>query len=78
MLLLGFAVNADPKGLPTATLSSDRTAMTRSLTGAIANTGHLSIVREVTCECQMDELLPRSEVQFVIIMPGAFTRKPIR
>ena len=32
LVLFGFAINADPKALPTAILSSDHTTLTRALT----------------------------------------------
>jgi ABC-2 type transport system permease protein len=78
LVLFGFAINADPKGLPTAILSSDQTALTRSLTSAIANTGYFSITRSAASESEADELLQRGEVQFVITIPGDFTRKLVR
>ena len=78
LVLFGFAINADPKGLPTAILSSDQTALTRSLISAIGNTGYFSIAREVASEREADELLQRGEVQFVITIPPEFTRHLIR
>ncbi len=78
LLLFGFAINADPKGLPTAILSSDHTSLTRSLTSAIASTGYFSIVKVAASEREADELLQRGDVQFVITIPGGFTRKLVR
>ena len=78
LVLFGFAINADPKALPAAMLSSDHTAITRSLISAIVNTGYFQVIREAASEREADELLQRGEVQFVITVPGGFTRKLIR
>jgi len=78
LVLFGFAINADPKALPAAMLSSDHTAITRSLISAIVNTGYFQVIREAASEREADELLQRGEVQFVITVPDGFTRKLIR
>jgi ABC-2 type transport system permease protein len=78
LVLFGFAINADPKGLPTAILLADHTTLTRALTAAIGNTGYFSITAEAASEREADELLQRGDVQFVITIPGNFTRKLIR
>ena len=35
LVLFGYAINTDPKGLPTAIVSQDRSAMARSLVAAL-------------------------------------------
>ncbi len=78
LLLFGYAINNDPKGLPTAVLSADNSAITRALVGAIGNTGYFDIVRLAANEAEADELLQRGQVQFVITIPSGFTRKLLR
>ena len=78
LVLFGFAINNDPKGLPTAILSSDHSTITRALVSAIGNTGYFSYVRLAATESEADALLQRGEVQFVITIPGEFTRKLMR
>ncbi len=78
LLLFGFAINNDPKGLPTAILSSDESDITRALVSAIGNTGYFSLTHLAANEAEVEDLLQRGEVQFVITVPGGFTRKLVR
>lgn len=78
LVLFGFAINNDPKGLPTAILTSDHSALTRALISTIGNTGYFSFTNAVATEKEADELLQRGAVQFIITIPGDFTRKLIR
>ena len=78
LILFGFAINADPKGLPTALLVAEHSSLSRSLTAAIGNTGYFSVIAEAATEAEADELLQRGAVQFVVTIPGDFTRKLIR
>ena len=78
LILFGFAINNDPKGLPTAVLSADPSAITRALVSTIGNTGYFSFTNAVATEKEADELLQRGAVQFIITVPGDFTRRLIR
>ena len=78
LILFGFAINADPRALPTAILSAEHSALSRSLVQAIVNTGYFALVAEAHSEDEADALLQRGEVQFVITIPGDFTRKLVR
>ena len=78
LILFGFAINNDPKGLPAAILASDRSAITRSLIGAFGNTGYFAFTRQAPSESEADAMLQRGDVQFIITIPGDFTRKLIR
>lgn len=78
LVLFGYAINNDPKGLPTAVLSADHSAITRSLAGAIGSTGYFDIVRLAVNEAEANELLQRGQVQFVVTIPSGFTRRLVR
>jgi len=78
LVLFGFAINADPRELPVAILSSDQTQITRAITAAITNTGYFRVVKLASSESEADTLLQRGDVQFVIDIPGDFTRNLIR
>ena len=78
LVLFGFAINADPKGLPTAVLVSEHSQLSRSLVAAIANTGYFTITREAATEAEADALLQRGDVQFVVTIPADLTKKLIR
>jgi ABC-2 type transport system permease protein len=78
LVLFGFAINADPKGLPTAVLVSEHSELSRSIIAAIANTGYFTITKEAATEAEADALLQRGEVQFVVTIPADLTKKLIR
>jgi len=78
LVLFGFAINSDPKGLPAAVVQSDHSTITRALVSAIGNSGYFSYVRPAATEAEADELLQRGEVQFIVTIPGDFTRNLVR
>ena len=45
LILFGYAINTDPKGLPTAIVSADAGPMARSLVAALQNTGYFKVVQ---------------------------------
>jgi ABC-2 type transport system permease protein len=78
LILFGYAINNDPKGLPAAVISADQSAITRSLVAALGNTGYFKFVREAHDDREGNELLQRGDVQFVVTVPSDFTRRLVR
>jgi ABC-2 type transport system permease protein len=78
LVLFGFAINADPKHLPTAVLLADYGVQGRTLLQAIRNSRYFEFVREVKSEQEAEEVLARGEAQFVINIPPNFSRDVLR
>jgi ABC-2 type transport system permease protein len=78
MVLFGFAINSDPKYLPTAVLSADQSVFSRTLVAAMQNSDYFRIVRMPESEAQAQELIARGEVQFVVDIPWDFSRRLLR
>jgi ABC-2 type transport system permease protein len=78
LILFGYAINADPKRLPTAVLSADSSAYSRTLLSAMQTSGYFRVVRNVANERELDDLLARGEVQFAVTIPENFGRKLVR
>jgi ABC-2 type transport system permease protein len=78
LVLFGFAINSDPKHLPTAVLLADHGPQGRTLLWAIQNSSYFDLVRQVRTESEADDLLARGEVQFVINVPEHFSRDLLR
>ncbi|RJF85242.1 ABC transporter permease [Azospirillum cavernae] len=74
LILFGFAINADPKRLPTAVLTADVSPFARSLVAALGNSGYFDIGRAVSGEAELDRLLATGQVQFAITIPAGFSR----
>src|SRR5438309_5711287 len=45
MTLFGFAINGDPRRLPTAVVAQEQGPFTRSLVRALENTGYFEVVK---------------------------------
>jgi ABC-2 type transport system permease protein len=78
LLLFGYAINNDPKGLPAAILSADHSTITRSIVAALGNTGYFNFIRAAASEQEANELLQQGVVQFVVTLPSDMTRRLIR
>ncbi len=78
LILFGYVINADPKDLPTAVLSSDTGPFGRTLLSAIRNSGFFDYKRVLRNEAVVEEQLARGDVQFVVNIPADFTRELVR
>lgn len=75
LVLFGFAINMDPKGLPAAVVAGESTPFTRSLVRALENSGYFRIVAQPATVDEADKLLLRGHVQFVMQVPPDFSRR---
>ncbi len=78
LVLFGFAINSDPKRLPTAVLDADHSLYGRTLVQGLKNSGYFRIDREVRNEQEAEDLIASGEVQFVVTVPENFGRKLVR
>ncbi|MDA8171012.1 MAG: ABC transporter permease [Nitrospiraceae bacterium] len=78
LLLFGYAINANPKHLPTAVLMADNGPQGRTLLYALENSSYFDFVRRVKTEPEGRRLLARGDVQFVVNIPENFTRDFLR
>jgi ABC-2 type transport system permease protein len=74
LVLFGYAINTDPRNLPTAVVDHDRSAFSRSLVQAVVNTGYFRIVAAPDAEGDAERLLERGDVQFVVVVPPGCAR----
>ena len=78
LILFGFAINMNPKHLPTAVFSADNSVFSRTLIWALRNSDYFSVVRVAESEAEIQSLLRLGQVQFVLHIPGDFSRKLLR
>lgn len=78
LLLFGFAINSDPKHLPTAVVMADPGPFARSYVAAMKNSAYFDLVGGVESEAEANRLLERGEVQFVVTFPTGFNRALVR
>jgi ABC-2 type transport system permease protein len=78
LILFGYAINTDPKELPTALLVADNSIFARSLVRALENSGYFEVVAQPSSKAEADGMLTRGDVQFVISVPENFARDLLR
>ncbi len=78
LVLFGYAINTDPKGLPTAVVSQDASPMARSLVAALQTSGYFHVVESGVAESRGDELLQRGDIQFLVVVPDEFGTRIVR
>ncbi len=78
LILFGYAINSDPKHLPTAVYSADNSVFSRTIVQAMHNSSYFDIVREPKNEAEINTLLAQNTVQFAVTIPVDFSRKLLR
>lgn len=75
LVLFGYAINTDPRALPTAVLAADDSAFARSLVAGLENSGYFRVTQRPASSEQANRLLATGEVQFVLEIPAGFARQ---
>ena len=73
LFLFGYAINTDPKHLPTGLLTAEHSQYVRTIVTALRNTGYYDI-RPFASEEAAEQALAEGEVLFVINIPANFER----
>jgi ABC-2 type transport system permease protein len=77
LMIFGFAINSDPKHLPTAVVMADPGPFARAYVAAMQNSKYFEIEGSVD-EKQAELMLNRGDVQFVVTFPVGFQRDLVR
>ncbi len=78
LVLFGYAVNTNPKKLPTAILTEEHTPMVRSIIQGLTTSDYYKFVKQTDDPRESTNLLARGDVAFVISIPSGFTRHLVR
>ena len=78
LILFGFAINSDPKHLPTAALIADRGEFSRSILAGLKNSSYFEYIGEAANEQESDRMLATGEAQFVVTIPADFSLRLVR
>ena len=74
LMLFGYAINTNPRHLPTAVLLQEQTDVGRSIVKAIENTKYFDVTHVIDNETEFDSLLASGAVLFGIEIPANFER----
>ncbi len=78
LILFGFAINSDPKHLPTAINSADHGVFARTFVQALTTSEYFSVVADAGGEDSSNRMLARGEVMFIVHIPEDFERRLLR
>ena len=74
LLLFGYAINNNPRHLPTAVLLQEQSDVGRSILKALENTAYFKVDHVIRTEAEFDHLLASGQVLFAIEIPANFER----
>ncbi len=78
LALFGFAINTDPKHLPTAIVSYDESEFTRTLISSMQTSEYYAIDTRYTTQNEAQAALKKGDILFILTIPADFTRKLLR
>ncbi len=78
LMLFGFAINSDPKGLPAALVAPTEDRFTRAIVSALELTGYYRFTYPHASAPEAEALITRGEVAFVVTIPSDFGRRVMR
>jgi ABC-2 type transport system permease protein len=78
LALFGYAINTDPKQMPTAVITADHSPFTRSFIAAMKSSDYFHITEELDNEEAGRAALAQGRVLFVVTIPPDFSRRLLR
>ena len=78
LFLFGFAINLDPKHLPTALTIEDPGAFSNAIVAGLMNSDYFRITHVTRTPREGEQLFDRGDVSFVIDIPANFSRDLVR
>ncbi|WP_309088960.1 ABC transporter permease [Phenylobacterium sp.] len=78
LTLFGYAINAEPRHLPTAVLAQEDSRYARAMVAALENSAYFDLVAQARSPGELDAMIRRGDVQFAVTIPGDFSRRVAR
>lgn len=78
LVLFGFAINNNPKNLPTAIVHADNSNFGRRILSAMEDSTYFRFIGPPVTEKEAYDLLKRGKVQFVVSFPMNFSRDLVK
>src|SRR5258707_3511976 len=69
LILFGYAINSNPKHLPTAVYSQDNGVFARTIVWGMRNSSYFDVVSQPHNAKEIQKLLAANKVQFVVKIP---------
>jgi ABC-2 type transport system permease protein len=78
LTLFGYAINTDPRHLPTAVIVADRSEFARSFVAALQTSEYFDVIGELPDDATGRAALAQGKAQFVVTIPADFSRRLVR
>jgi ABC-2 type transport system permease protein len=78
LMLFGFAINSDPRHLPTLVEMNDSGPLSRAVIAGMQNSSYFDFRGPVSGVAEGEDALRRGEANFVIVIPEDFERDVVR
>jgi ABC-2 type transport system permease protein len=78
LVLFGFAINTDPKRLPTVVFDASQSAYSRSFVASLENSGYFDVLTPPATVADAREAMAVGDVQFIVSIPPDFSRQLVR
>jgi len=78
LLLFGFAISTDPKGLPAAVLDLSHDRFSRAVIASFENTDYYRFIHVPTTVAAAERLMSRGDITFLLTIPSDLGRRALR
>lgn len=78
LLIFGFAINTDPRHLPTLVEMADSGPVARAVVSGMQASGYFEVIGTVTSAAEGDRALREGSASFVLVIPQGFERDLVR
>jgi ABC-2 type transport system permease protein len=78
LLLFGYAINTEPRHLPTAVLVQEDSVFARSIVSALKHSDYFDLAAQARSPAELDQMIRQGRVQFAVTIPADFTRRVAR
>jgi ABC-2 type transport system permease protein len=78
LILFGYAINTNPRHLPTAVVNPENTSISRRILTSMENSTYFHFISPSTSEQEAAWLLKTGQVQFVVSFPTQFTHDLVK
>jgi len=78
LMLFGFAINSDPRNLPTLIELNDNGPLTRAVIAGMQNSSYFDFHGPISGVAEGEEALRKGEANFVVVIPENFERDVVR
>lgn len=78
LTLFGYAINMDPKRLPTAIVAEENTPIVRTIVQGLQLSGYYDIILQTDDPTKSDALFTSGKTVFLVHIPSGFTERLVR